>query len=43
MIRFILLSLALVALGGSAFLYFWDIPIEKEMVEIELEPSLLRE
>lgn len=43
MIRIILLCLVLLTAGGSLFLYFWDVPIEQEMVEIELDPSLMRE
>ncbi|MEO0411900.1 MAG: hypothetical protein AAF221_08695 [Pseudomonadota bacterium] len=43
MIRIALLGLILLAAGGSLFLYFWDVPIEQDMVEIELDPSLLRE
>lgn len=43
MIRAILGCLLLLSVGGALFLYFWDVPVEREMVEIELDPSLLRE
>jgi len=42
-IRLLLIFLCVLLLGGTAFLYAWDIPVEQTPVEKPLDERVLRD